>query len=82
MNAATQFLLDHLTAESATLSVLGVAAVCTMPPEPPGVFSYFFGQATWTWLRDTLQTAIPAARHPQITLPPSTQVPVDPTKEH
>ena len=49
---------------TAGLSVLFVAGVCVMPPKFPKSF-----QEWWTWLRDTLQTAIPAARHKEPVLP-------------
>ncbi len=46
-------------AYSAALGVLFVAAVSTMPPRIPKTV-----QECWEWMRESLQTAIPAARHP------------------
>ena len=39
------------------IGALAIAAVCTMPANPPISF-----RELWSWLRDTLQTAVPAAR--------------------
>jgi hypothetical protein len=51
-------LVSHWGAYSAAFSVLFVASVCTMPSNPPVSF-----RELWQWVRDALQTAIPAARH-------------------
>ncbi len=39
------------------LAAVMIAAVCTMPEDPPKTF-----RDMWRWLRNTLQTAVPAAR--------------------
>jgi hypothetical protein len=46
-------------AYTAALGVLCVAIVSTMPIDPPHSF-----KDLWRWVREALQTAIPAARHP------------------
>jgi hypothetical protein len=46
-------------AYTAVISMLFVAAVGTAPPKIPKSL-----QDLWTWAREALQTAIPAARHP------------------
>lgn len=38
-------------------SAICIAAVCSMPKNIPTSFGEL-----WTWMRDTLQTAVPAAR--------------------
>jgi hypothetical protein len=58
------------------LSVLFVAGVCVMPPAFPKSF-----QEWWTWLRDTLQTAIPAARHATVLPQETKETTTDSTKE-
>ena len=69
-------ILDNITRNwadyTAALGVLFVAIVSTMPIAPPTSFKDF-----WRWVREALQTAIPAARHP--VLPQET--PPDTTKE-
>lgn len=50
----------HVAFYSASASALFVAGVCTMPSALPRTL-----QEWWTWIREALQTAIPAARHPQ-----------------
>ena len=39
------------------LAAVMIAAVCTMPEDPPKTF-----RDMWRWLRNTFQTAVPAAR--------------------
>lgn len=46
-------------AYTAVVSMLFVAFVGTMPIAPPSSFTDL-----WRWVREALQTAIPAARHP------------------
>ena len=62
--------LDNLAknwgAYSAAAGVLFVAFVSTMPKDPPSNFAVY-----WTWVRSALQTAIPAARHPEPEFPPA-----------
>lgn len=61
MNALSQlgaFLAYHWAAISAFAGVAAVAFVCTMPPNRPRSLDEW-----WTWLRNGLQTAVPAARH-------------------
>jgi hypothetical protein len=69
MNIILQFLAAHLTAIGSICTALFVAAVCTMPADPPSTI-----RQCWCWLRDTLQTAVPAARHRDATptVPPPT----------
>jgi len=49
---------EYLTFGAALL----VAGVCTMPQKMPLVPSDSRVQELWTWMRDALQTAVPAAR--------------------
>ena len=56
-----QAVIDHVTRHETiylgALSAVGIAGVCTMPALIPKSI-----QEWWTWIRDTLQTAVPAAR--------------------
>lgn len=56
------FLAAHETLLTAGISALFVAAVCTMPAKAPLIPADHPIQDVWTWIRDTLQTAVPAAR--------------------
>lgn len=55
----------HLTAAGFGGGAFLIAVICTMPPEPPGFLRHICSQAMWTWIREALQTVVPAARHPQ-----------------
>jgi hypothetical protein len=44
------------------MGAVAVAAVCTMPKKAPLIPETSPLQELWNWLRDTLQTAVPAAR--------------------
>lgn len=44
------------------VSALAVASVCTMPKKCPLLPEDHPLQEIWTWMRDSLQTAVPAAR--------------------
>lgn len=48
----------HLIEYMTFLSALAIAGVCTMPAKIPATL-----QEWWTWMRDSLQTAVPAARN-------------------
>jgi hypothetical protein len=50
---------------TASAGVLFVAFVSTMPADPPSRLAEY-----WKWVRSALQTAIPAARHPNDPTPP------------
>ena len=49
----TRNLPEYITFAAA----LGIAIVCTMPENPPSTLRDW-----WTWMRNSLQTAVPAAR--------------------
>jgi hypothetical protein len=57
LEALRQHFIQHLPEYLTTLGVLFVAFVCTMPANLPQTL-----QDWWTWCRDGLQTAVPAAR--------------------
>ena len=59
---------------------LTVAAIVTMPIKAPLIPAESRLQELWTWLRDALQTAVPAARvnHYQVTPPPNPSTAADP----
>lgn len=61
---------------------LAVAGVCTMPAKCPLLSQDNPLQEVWTWLRDALQTAVPAARvnHYQVVPPPNPQPPAGPAQ--
>lgn len=70
-------IVKNWEAYAAAISAICIAGVCMMPEKIPATF-----QEWWTWFRDTLQTAVPAARaqrangnHQQA------QPPANPTKE-
>lgn len=44
------------------IGALAIAAVCTMPKKMPFVNEDSKWQELWGWFRDSLQTAVPAAR--------------------
>jgi hypothetical protein len=56
-------------------SALSIAIVCAMPEKIPSSF-----QELWTWLRNSLQTAVPAARlnHTQPSNPQQPEGPAQP----
>jgi hypothetical protein len=66
-----QMILNNIMAHwgyyTGAAGALFVAGVCTMPPNPPVSF-----KELWQWVRDALQTAIPAARHKEPVLPQPT----------
>ena len=62
LNAMREHFIQHLPEYLTTLGLLAVAFVCTMPQKMPGFPSDHPIQEWWTWLRDGLQTAVPAAR--------------------
>ena len=65
MNALIEHISQHLATYGVGGGVLIVAAISCMPEKIP-----FSAQECWTWLRASLQTAIPArTSHP--TLPDS-----------
>lgn len=45
------------------LEALSIAAIVTMPRKAPLIHEDHPLQELWNWFRDTLQTAVPAARH-------------------
>lgn len=53
------------------LGALAIASVCTMPEKIPYPLPSVL-QDWWTWVRDALQTAVPAARKTVVTVPSST----------
>ena len=57
MNLVLQNLASHWQAYGAAATALSVAAICCMPAERPRSLD-----AWWKWMRDSLQTAVPAAR--------------------
>lgn len=57
MNQFWQFILAHQGVAGGAVAALFVAGVCTMPALFPKT-----AQEWWTWVRDALQTAVPAAR--------------------
>ncbi len=63
-HAIAENIAQHQGYYTAAVSALFVAGVCTMPPNPPLSF-----KELWQWVRDALQTAIPAARHTVIPQP-------------
>lgn len=60
MNTLADLIAHHLTAAGFGGGALLIAAICTMPAIYPKTF-----QEMWTWMRDALQTVVPAARHPR-----------------
>lgn len=54
LNAIAANLYQHLTTIGVGSGVLFFAVIHNMPPEPPSSM-----QEYWTWVRDSLQTAIP-----------------------
>ncbi len=68
LEALRQHVTQHLPDYLAVVSLLGVAFICTMPQICPFIRGEIdtpfkrMVQALWTWLRDGLQTATPAAR--------------------
>lgn len=77
MSAIGQAIFNHIqqnmTAILASAGILFVAVVSCMPPDPPSSLRDY-----WHWVRESLQTAIPAARrnHDQNPTPPA-----DPAKK-
>ena len=57
---------------------LFIAAVCTMPKKMPLVPEDNKIQELWTWFRDSLQTAVPAARANNHPPTPPPQQPTQP----
>ena len=57
LEAWRQHVIQHLAEYLTTVGLLFVAFVCTMPQKIPQA-----AQDWWTWCRDGLQTAVPAAR--------------------
>jgi hypothetical protein len=57
-----------------------VAAVCTMPRKCPLLPEESPLQEVWSWLRDTLQTAVPAARANNNHTPPPEVKPTPPAE--
>jgi hypothetical protein len=53
----------YVTVLGTTISVLTIAAICTMPEKCPLIRENHPVQELWKWLRDTVQTAVPASRH-------------------
>ena len=66
MNVIGQAIVNYVGVHweefTAAAGVLFVAGVCTMPQKMPMVRADHPLQEPWTWLRDALQTAVPAAR--------------------
>ena len=54
---------NHGEAITGAVSALTIAAIIQMPNKAPLLRAEHPLQEVWTWMRDTLQTAIPAARH-------------------
>lgn len=79
MNAITSALLDHISQNwvpiSAAAGVLFVAVVSCMPPNPPTSMTEY-----WRWVRESLQTAIPAARRNHTEPPANPSSPADPAQ--
>lgn len=79
MNVSTA-ILNHLeqnwAAISAAAAVLFIAAVSCMPPDPPSTMTEY-----WRWVRESLQTAIPAARRNNNHADPPPIQPEGPAKE-
>lgn len=65
-----QMVLDNITRNAGKYAtaagLLFVAIVSTAPPKIPQSL-----QDVWTWGREALQTAIPAARHPVLPQEPN-----------
>lgn len=57
------FVANHGEAITGGISALAIASIITMPAKAPLISEENRLQELWTWFRDTLQTAIPAARH-------------------
>ena len=70
-------MVGHWGEYAATLGVLGVAVVSCIPERVPKSL-----QEWWTWMRESLQTAIPAARHPVFPPGPATETSTEGKKEH
>lgn len=62
LHAIQEHLTKNAEAYIAAVGALFVAGVCAMPAKIPGSIQEF-----WTWLRDSLQIAVPAARATHIT---------------
>lgn len=79
MNVLASALMDHIqqnwVAISAAGGVLFVAVVSCMPPDPPASIRDY-----WHWVRESLQTAIPAARRNHTDPPPNPQPPAEPAQ--
>ncbi len=67
-------IIQHLTAAGFGGGVLIVAIISSLPPNRPRTLDDW-----WHFMRESLQTAIPAARHPQS--PQSPTQPVDPAQQ-
>lgn len=65
-------LLRNLPEYLTFCGALAIAAACTIPAKIPSSM-----QELWTWFRDIVQTAVPAARNHQPSNPPS---PAEPGK--
>ncbi len=78
MNSIGQAIAAHITANLATIltagGILFVAFVSCMPIDPPSSLVEY-----WRWVRESLQTAIPAARRNHIE-PPNPSQPVIPAQ--
>jgi hypothetical protein len=85
--ALQQHVARNAEAYIAGIGALFVASVCAMPAKIPASVQEF-----WTWLRDSLQIAVPAARShtamtsqtvetPQGKVSTSTSTPTTPTEE-
>ena len=62
MNQILANLQEHWQIYTTAGTALFVAGVCTMPQKMPMVRANHPIQEIWTWVRDSLQTAVPAAR--------------------
>lgn len=67
--AAQHSIIQNLGYIEAGFGLLIYSAIHTMPPEPPKGLKWI-GTENWTWLRDTLQTAIPVRQSPSHPIPP------------
>lgn len=68
--ALRQHIASNLGIYFTTFGAILIAGIATMPERIPGSL-----QDWWAWVRNALQTAIPAARHAP---PPVPTPPVDP----
>ena len=77
-------LLNHLSVHWRIYTTAGtalfVAGVCTMPQKMPMIRANHPVQEVWTWIRDALQTAVPAARAAHIQNPIKPENPAQPQK--